>query len=87
MAFNARGLNVLNTAQGPAAGNTYAIAAYFTDDAVATVAAANYFNAAAALLPKGSQITVAFDLDGTPGVRTYMVSANTGAAVTITAAS
>lgn len=71
---------------GAAAGDNRVLAAYSTNDTAATVEGANYFNDAVTLLPLGSQIFVAGDLDGTPFQKTYVVSANDGTTVTITPA-
>lgn len=54
-----------------------------TTDTAATVAAANYFNAAAGLLPKGSVILSVTSIGGTPVVTPRVVTANDGTTVTI----
>ncbi len=54
-----------------------------TNDTAALVEAANYFDALAAIMPVGSQIFASLDLDGTPVMKHYMVTANTGSAVTV----
>jgi hypothetical protein len=64
---------------GPLAGSFH----HVTADAAATVAAANYFNAAAALLVKGSVITSITAITGTPVRTAYIVTANDGTTVTI----
>ncbi len=61
----------------------YRQATYITDDAPATVEAANYFNAAAKRLPKGTVIDAVMGFAGTIELKRYVVSANDGATVTI----
>jgi hypothetical protein len=57
-----------------------------TNDAAAAVEAAGYFNSMADTLVVGTQIDASLDLDGTPARKDYIVSANAGGVVTITAA-
>ncbi len=55
-----------------------------TTDTAATVEAANYLNASAARLPKGTMISAVMDIGGaTPKLKNYIVTANTGTVVTI----
>lgn len=58
---------------------------YVTDDAHATVVAANYFNAQAQFMRKGDLIDVITAFNGTPLNRRYVVTAVTASAVTIAA--
>lgn len=58
---------------------------YSTADAVATVAAANYFNAAAAQFGLGDIIDVVFATGGTVGGRSFVVQSVTAGVVTIAA--
>lgn len=54
-----------------------------TDDDAAAVETSGYFNALAADMKVGEIIVGRLDLNGTPELRFYLVSANTGSAVTI----
>lgn len=54
-----------------------------TTEAPAAVEAAGYFNSAAARLPKGSIISAVMSHGGVPVLKTYVVTVNTGAAVTV----
>lgn len=63
--------------------NFFRLASYITEDAPAVVEAAGYFNAAASRLPKGTVIMAVMDFAGAVEFKQYVVSANTGAAVTI----
>ena len=83
MAYNSKAFQVMHHIPGDTAGVTRAIAAYSTNDAAAAVTGAGYFNDAAGLLPVGSQIFCALDLDGTAASAHYVVSANDGSTVTI----
>lgn len=84
MAYNAKGLNIIATVAGATSGVSHAIATYSTNDASVVVEGSGYFNSAAAVLPVGSLIMVQGDLDGTPFQKSYVVSINTGSAVTVT---
>lgn len=86
MAFNATELKIIAYAPAATPLARRAIAVYSTNDAAAIVEGAGYFNAAVTHLPLGSQILVGGDLDGTPFQKAYVVSANSGTAVTITPA-
>ncbi len=57
---------------------------YRTNDPLATVVGAGYFNGAAALLQVGDLILTALDVDGTPATRTLIVSSNDGSTVAVT---
>lgn len=54
-----------------------------TTDAPAVVEAANYLNASVSRLPKGTMIEAVMSIGGTPILKNYVVTANTGTAVTI----
>jgi hypothetical protein len=54
---------------------------YATNDTLAVVAGANYFNSAANYLQKGAVIIVSADLDGTPASSTYVVASISAAGV------
>lgn len=58
-----------------------------TNDDVATIETGGYFNGLADVMQVGELIKARVDLDGTPVLRHYLVSANNGSAVTITRAS
>lgn len=87
MAFTPKSLRVEfgTGVQGasPSGAGFYRQASYITDDAPATVEAANYFNAAAKRLPVGTVIDAVMGLGGTIELKRYVVSANTGSAVTV----
>ena len=57
---------------------------YRTNDTLADVMAAGYFNGAAELLKVGDLIMTALDVDGTPATRTLIVSSNDGSTVAVT---
>jgi len=77
MAFTASDLSVLAYA------NNFTLWHYTTVDA--SVEAADYFSAAAGMLNVNDLIIANIDTDGTPGTTFYVVSANDGSSVTITA--
>lgn len=54
-----------------------------TTEAAAAVETAGYFNSAAGRLPKGSIISAVMAHGGTPVLKQYVVTVNTGAAVTV----
>lgn len=54
-----------------------------TNDDAATVEAATYFDGLIDVLQLGEKISARLDLDGTPTLRTYLVSANDGTHVTV----
>jgi hypothetical protein len=86
MAYAASGLKMIAAggAVGTAPGNVKNKYFYASNDTAATVEGAGYFNSAAGLLNVGDQIDCSLDVDGTPVRKDYIVSANTGSAVTIT---
>jgi hypothetical protein len=85
MSFSAAGLIVNQENCNPLTPRAKcAQAIYYTNDTLAVVAGADYFNAAAEKLPLGSTIRAVADLDGTPATQTYLVSANDGSTVTLT---
>lgn len=57
--------------------------AYRTDDAAATVETAGYFNGAVKVLAVGDTIDATMANTGTPVRKGYVVTANTGTAVTV----
>lgn len=87
MAFQARGLRcigpggALDDAQ-PHSGLWH----YITNDAAAAVEAGGYFNSATQRLKKGDIIWASLDIDGTPALKSYIVTSATGAATVVIAA-
>lgn len=56
---------------------------FATDDDAAAVQTAGHFNSMAKDMKVGEYIFARLDLNGTPNGRIYMVTANTGTAVTV----
>jgi len=87
MAFDAKSLQMLpgHGAYGAGSGldKVFREARYITTDAVASVIGANYFDAAASRLPKNTVIFALCVASGTPVLKTLVVTANTGSAVTV----
>lgn len=85
MAFDLKGFRLQDYGGTIGIGNTSVVATaqYVTNDDRAAVEGTGYFNAVARQVPKGSVIHCSIDLDGTPELLTYLVSANTGTVVTI----
>ncbi len=54
-----------------------------TDDAQATIAAANYFNGEVERMPVGTIIWALGAMSGTPSFKCYAVTANDGTTVTV----
>lgn len=77
MAFTATDLSVLAYA------NNFTLWHYTTADA--SVETAGYFNSAASMLNVNDLIIANIDTDGTPATTFYVVTANDGSSVTITA--
>lgn len=67
-----------------AAGANRNLHAYVTNDDAATVEAADYFIDIYDRLKVGDQIMVSLDIDGTPGLRHYVVATSSVSGVTIT---
>ena len=86
MAFNFYGLKRFSdggiVGSGPGSVKSLCHYAHPTDDHAA-VTTSNYFNAAVSVLPVGSIIFASLALDSAPVLRTYIVTANNGVAVTI----
>lgn len=76
MAYTASNLSVLAYA------NNFTLWHYTTVDA--NVTSGGYFNSAASMLRVGDFIIANVDTDGTPVNKFYIVTANTGSAVTVT---
>ena len=85
MAFDKKGFRTVDFMFNPsgAAGANLGVHKYVTNDDRAAVETSGYFNSLAKLLKKGDHIDMTIDLDGTVERRNYIVSANTGTAVTI----
>lgn len=78
MAFSEAGLKVIANggAIGAGAGSVKKIWDYVTNDADTVVETDGYFDATA--LNKGDKILASLDVDGTPEIKTYIVSVGTG---------
>ncbi len=76
MAFKASDLSVLAYA------NNFTLWHYTTIDSDVTTA--NYFDKAADMMRVNDLMIVNIDTDGTPSTKFYIVTGNTGSAVTIT---
>jgi hypothetical protein len=76
MAYSASNLSVLAYA------NNFTLWHYTTTDA--NVTDSGYFNSAVTMLRKGDFIIVNVDTDGTPANKFYVVTGNTGSAVSLT---
>lgn len=85
MAYAEKGLRRLTHrgAIGNGDGSVTSHWAYDTNDAAATVEAANYFNSAVGVLSKGDTIDAVMARSGTPVRKGYVVTANSGTAVTV----
>ena len=77
MAFTATDLSVLAYA------NNFTLWHYTTTDSAVTTA--GYFDSAASMLRVNDLIIANVDTDGTPATVFYIVTANTGASVTVAA--
>lgn len=76
MAFKASDLSVLAYA------NNFTLWHYTTFDSAVT--GANYFDKAADMMRVNDLLIVNIDTDGTPSTKFYIVTGNTGSAVTVT---
>jgi hypothetical protein len=87
MAFNAKALQIGDVKGVPGASPDglayFRPATYITADTPTVVEGAGYFNGAAARMPKGTVVTAVMTTGGTPVMKNYVVTANTGAAVTV----
>lgn len=88
MAHETKNLSVMpvGATSGSGADAVQHVAYLRTPDAAVVVEAANYLNASASRLPKGTIIFAAMVVNGTPVKKDYIVTANTGTVVTIAAA-
>lgn len=78
MAFVSSDLSVLAYA------NNFTLWHYTSVDASGTITGAGYFNNAVDMLRVGDLMVINIDTDGTPSTKFYIVTGNTGTAVTIT---
>lgn len=76
MAFDAQGLQVIATGGALAAGSVQKIYSYITNDADTVVEANAYFDTTD--MRTGDLVIASLDVDGTPEVKHYIVSAGTG---------
>lgn len=79
MSFTASNLSVLAYA------NNFTLWHYTTADTAAAIGGANYFNAASDMLRVNDLMIVNIDTDGTPASDFYIVTGNSGGAVTVAA--
>nr|WP_321457233.1 hypothetical protein [uncultured Cohaesibacter sp.] len=87
MAFSLNGFKrvVSLGAIGTGSGSVKSLCTYHTNDDAASVETAGYFNDLATDLQKGDIIMAGLDIDGTPALKNYIVSAITASTVTIKA--
>jgi hypothetical protein len=87
MAFDAKGICRMSIGGAVGTGPTSvkSIYHYGTNDTAAQVETAGYFSTWVSQLVVGDIIFASLDLDGTPAFKSYMVTANSGTAVTIAA--
>ena len=78
MAYDASNLSVLAYA------NNFTLWHYTTTDDAATIETAGYFNKAVDMLRVNDLMVINIDTDGTPSTKFYIVTGNTGTAVSIT---
>jgi len=75
MAYTASAFKtVMNLGAPTSTGTVVKLHAYATNDTLATVAGANYFNDAATYIETGDLILVSGDIDGTPATNCYVAS-------------
>ena len=78
MAFTQSDLSVLAYA------NNFTLWHYTTVDTSGTIEGAGYFNKAVDMLRVNDLMIVNIDTDGTPATKFYIVTGNTGSAVSVT---
>lgn len=85
MAFALTGLKCISHlgSIGTGSGSVKKLFSYVTNDDAATVQAAGYFNSVAAQFSVGDVIIASLDLDGSPLMKNYVVTAASATAVTI----
>lgn len=79
MTFSASDLSVLAYA------NNFTLWHYTSIDNAATIGGSGYFNNAADMLRVNDLMIINIDTDGTPATDFYIVTANSGTSVTVTA--
>lgn len=77
MAYKSSDLSVLAYA------NNFTLWHYTSIDNTAAITGAGYFNFASDMLRVGDLLIINIDTDGTPSTKFYVVTGNTGSAVTI----
>ena len=77
MAFNASNLSVLAYA------NNFTLWHYTSIDNAATITGAGYFNNASDMMRVNDLMVINIDTDGTPSTKFYIVTGNSGGAVSI----
>jgi hypothetical protein len=90
MAYDAKGLQVGDgfgaTGSSSGADKIFREARYITNDNAAAVEGAGYFNGAVKRLPKNTVIQAVLEANtATPKLKNYIVTVNTGSAVTVAA--
>lgn len=85
MAFDIKGFRTHDFMFNPsgAAGANLSKHSYVSDDDVAAVETAGYFNSIYGRLKKGDHFDMTLDLDATPIRRAYVVTASSSSGVTI----
>ncbi len=77
MSFTQSDLSVLAYA------NNFTLWHYTSVDAAATIEGAGYFNNAVDMLRLNDLMIINIDTDGTPATKFYIVTGNTGSAITV----
>lgn len=87
MAFDVKGFRTVDHMSNPsgAAGANLGVHRYVTNDDRAAIETAGYFNALVNRLKVGDHLDVTLALATAPARRNYIVTANTGTAITIAA--
>lgn len=80
MAFIRAGLQIIMPL-GSLGGVTRHKYGYITNDDAAAVETSGYFNAFAAFINTGDQVDVSGDIDGTPFMRSYLLTKNASTSV------
>jgi hypothetical protein len=78
MSFDASNLSVLAYA------NNFTLWHYTSTDTSGTITGAGYFNNAVDMMRVNDLVVINIDTDGTPSTKFYIVTGNTGSAVSIT---
>lgn len=89
MAYNNEGLAVIRRSGviGSGSGSVRSVWAYVTNDAASVVETDGYFDGDATKFTTGDIILASMDVDGTPAVKTYVVTASsTDVALTLSVA-